>query len=199
MTKIITFSKPKKTIIALLIAITFVLIIIPTVTTKSVYSEGNNAPNFNLKTIGGGDNGKQISLESFKGKPVILWFMATWCPSCVGQAAAIKQITEEYGNKVNVVVIDLWSAQNIGQQQQQQQQGAQGFNAETESDLQSFVAKYGSPQWNATFDTDGVSIKYGIMEVDSTVVVDGNGNVVLTHLGPSGYQPIKDALAKTII
>ena len=179
----------------MLIAITFVLII-PTVTTKSVYSEGNNAPNFNLKTIGGGDDdGKQISLESFKGKPVILWFMATWCPSCVGQAAAIKQITEEYGNKVNVVVIDLWSAQNIGQQQQ----SIQRFNAETQSNLQSFVAKYGSPQWNATFDTDGVSIKYGIMEVDSTVIVDGNGNVILTHLGPSGYQPIKDALAKTII
>ena len=195
MTKIITFSKPKKTVIASLIVITFVLAV-PTVTTKSVYSESNNAPNFNLKTIGGGDDdGKQISLESLKGKPVILWFMATWCPSCVGQAAAIKQITQEYGNKVNVVVIDLWSAQNIGQQQQ----SAQGFNAETESDLQSFIAKYGSPQWKATFDTDGVSIKYGIMEVDSTVIVDGNGNVILTHLGPSGYQPIKDALTKIII
>ena len=99
----------------------------------------------------------------------------------------------EYGNKINVLVIDLWAAQNIGGQ------SAQGFNAETESDLLSFIAKYGSPEWKGTFDTDQVSIKYGITQVDSTVVVDRNGSIVMMHLGPSGYQPIKDALAKTVV
>jgi hypothetical protein len=87
----------------------------------------------------------------------------------------------------------IWAAQNIGGQ------SAQGLNAETDSDLLSFITKYGSPGWNGTLDTDRVSIKYGITEVDSTVVIDSNGNIVMKYLGPSGYQPIKDALAKLVI
>jgi len=157
-------------------------------TTKIAYSLGtNSAPDFKLTTI----DGKQVSLGSFKGKPLILWFMAAWCPSCVGQAGAIKQATTEYGTKLNVLVIDLWAAQNIGD-------SAQGLNAESGNDLQAFIAKNGNPQWNAALDTDRVTIKYGITQVDSTVVVDGNGNIVFRNLGPSGYQPLKDSLTKVV-
>jgi thiol-disulfide isomerase/thioredoxin len=182
------FIKPKILVIAITIGV--IIIFVVGQTGKEVYSSSNNAPDFNLKTL----DGKQVSLESFKGKPVILWFMATWCPSCVGQADAIKHVSSEYGNKINVLVIDLWASQDISGGQ-----NAQGFNAETESDLQSFIAKYGSPKWKGALDTDRVSIKYGVTEVDSTIVVDSNGNIVMTHLGPLGYQPIKDALAKTIL
>lgn len=154
---------------------------------KLVYSD-SKAPDFSLKVL----DGNQVSLHSFKGKPLILWFMATWCPSCVGQASAIKQVSSEYGNKLNVLVIDLWAAQNIGQ-------GAQGLNAETGKDLQGFIAKNGSPQWMAALDTGGVTIKYGITQVDSTVVVDGNGKIAFMNLGPSGCQPLKDALTKVVL
>jgi thiol-disulfide isomerase/thioredoxin len=158
-------------------------------TTKIAYSLGtNSAPDFKLTTI----DGKQVSLESFKGKPLVLWFMAAWCPSCVGEAAAIKQESSEYGNKINVLVINLWAAQNIGQ-------SSQGLNAETDNNLEGFIAKNGSPQWNAALDTDRVTIKYGITQIGSTVVLDGNGNIVFTNLGPSGYQPLKDALTKVVV
>ena len=110
----------------------------------------------------------------------------------LARQAAIKQVSSEYGSKLNVLVIDLWAPQNIGQ-------GAQGLNAETANDLQAFIAKNGSPQWNAALDTGGVTIKYGITQVDSTVVVDVNGNIVFKNVGPSGYQPLKDALAKVVI
>src|ERR671931_2914067 len=115
------FFKSKILIIAITIAV--IIILASRIGKEEVYSSNDNAPDFNLKTL----DGKQVSLGSFKGKPVILWFMATWCPSCVGQADAIKHVSSEYGNKVNVLVIDLWAAQNIGGQ------SAQGFNAETES------------------------------------------------------------------
>ena len=111
--------------------------------------------------------------------------MATWCPSCVGQADAIKKVRSEYDSKVNILAIDLEAAQNIGWQ------STQGLNAETESDLQAFIAKYGNTEWKGSLDIDKVSMKYGVTEVDSTVVVDGNGNIVMTHLGPSAYQPRK--------
>jgi thiol-disulfide isomerase/thioredoxin len=180
--------KTKTMIITPIIITVLILSAVGVGTTKIAYSLSNNsAPDFKLTTI----DGKQVSLESFKGKPLILWFMAAWCPSCVGQAGAIKQVATEYGNKINVLVIDLWATQNIGQ-------SAQGLNAESGNDLQAFIAKNGSPQWNAALDTDRVTIKYGITQVDSTVVVDVNGNIVFTNLGPSGYQPLKDALTKVV-
>jgi thiol-disulfide isomerase/thioredoxin len=180
--------KTKTMIITPIIITVLILSAVGVGTTKIAYPLSNNsAPDFKLTTI----DGKQVSLESFKGKPLILWFMAAWCPSCVGQAGAIKQVSTEYGNKINVLVIDLWATQNIGQ-------SAQGLNAESGNDLQAFIAKNGSPQWNAALDTDRVTIKYGITQVDSTVVVDVNGNIVFTNLGPSGYQPLKDALTKVV-
>jgi len=129
-------SKSKATITIAAIIIVLIVSVAAAGSVKIAYSQSANTPDFNLKTL----DGKQVSLESFKGKPVVLWFMATWCPSCVGQAGAIKQVSSEYGNKLNVLVIDLWAAQNIGGQ------STQGFNAETGSDLQAFIAKYGSPQ-----------------------------------------------------
>jgi hypothetical protein len=51
----------------------------------------------------------------------------------------------------------------------------------------------------AALDTDRATIKYGITQVDSTVVVDGNGKIAFMNLDPSGYQPLKDALAKVVI
>jgi thiol-disulfide isomerase/thioredoxin len=182
-----TTFKSKTLVIA--IAITVVVVLVGQTGKEEAYSSSNNAPDFNLKTL----DGKQVSLESFKGKPVILWFMATWCPSCVGQADAIKKITSEYGNKINVLVIDLWAAQNMDGQ------STQDFNAETESDLQSFIAKYGSTEWKGALDTDRAAMKYGVTEVDSTIVVGSNGNIIMMQLGPSGYQPIKDAIGKTTL
>jgi thiol-disulfide isomerase/thioredoxin len=171
--------------------VTIVVIVIAVVISCAVglsVSNNNNTSGFNLKTIGG----NQVSLESFKGNPLVLWFMATWCPTCVGQAEPVKQISSEYGNKINVLVIDLWATQNIGK-------SFQGFNAETMNDLQAFIAKYGSPQWNAALHDDGAAIKYGITRVDSTVILDSNGKPVFTNLGPSGYEPLKDALAKVML
>lgn len=149
-------------------------------------ANNNRAPDFSLTTV----DGKHVTLDSFQGKPTILWFMAAWCPSCVGQADAIKKVKSEFGSKINVFVIDMWSSQAIGGK------SSEGLNAETQVDLKDFLGKYGSdPQWEAAIDTDGVTIKYGIVEVDSSVVIDGNGNIMLKHLGPSGYQPIKDVLS----
>jgi thiol-disulfide isomerase/thioredoxin len=100
--------------IAILLGVTLIIIITAGIF-DTAYSQGEKAPDFNLKTL----DGSQITLDSFTGKPVVLWFMATWCPSCVGQADAIKQVKSEYGDKVNILAIDLWSVQSISGGQEQ--------------------------------------------------------------------------------
>ena len=49
------------------------------------------APLFSLKML---DGEKVVSLSDFKGKPVLLKFWATWCPSCVEELPPMEKFSE---------------------------------------------------------------------------------------------------------
>ena len=51
------------------------------------------APDF---TVYDGE-GNAVTLESLRGKPVVLNFWATWCPPCRAEMPEIQEIYEEYG------------------------------------------------------------------------------------------------------
>ena len=91
--------------------------------------------------------------------------MAAWCPTRVGQSEAITKVKSEFGNKVDLLVIDMWTTQAIGGN------SADGKQSETAKDLQDFLAKHGNSKWKAALDTDKAILKYGIIEVDSTVII----------------------------
>ncbi|HEY7079942.1 MAG TPA: TlpA disulfide reductase family protein [Nitrososphaeraceae archaeon] len=179
-----TILKSKKVLVSIVIVV--VAAIIGSVLVGSFSSSTSAAPNFKLRTI----EGSQVSLSSFKGKPVILWFMAAWCPTCVGQSDAITKVKSEFGTKIDLLVIDMWTTQAIGGN------SADGKQSETIIDLQDFLAKHGGSKWKAALDTDKAVVKYGILEVDSTVIVDKNGNIAFKNLGSTGYQPLKEAVSK---
>jgi hypothetical protein len=84
----------------------------------------------------------------------------------------------------------MWTTQAIGGN------SADGKQSETIIDLQDFLAKHGGSKWKAALDTDKAVVKYGILEVDSTVIVDKNGNIAFKNLGSTGYQPLKEAVSK---
>ena len=48
---------------------------------------GQKAPTFTLTTF----EGKEVSLESLKGKVVLLNFWASWCITCKDEAAFLEQ------------------------------------------------------------------------------------------------------------
>lgn len=65
---------------------------------------GNVAPNFQLQSL----DGKTISLNDLRGKPVMLTFWATWCPFCRIEMPTIQKAYEEWQNKGFVVLtIDI--------------------------------------------------------------------------------------------
>ena len=66
---------------------------------KSMIDE--DAPKFTIKDT----NGKDISLESLKGKTVILDFWATWCGPCKASFPAMQEVVTKYKDDENVVLL----------------------------------------------------------------------------------------------
>ena len=59
------------------------------------------APYFSLKDI----NGKTVTLEDFKGKPFILVFWATWCPTCRKEIPLLNKLAQE-GHMVVAITLN---------------------------------------------------------------------------------------------
>jgi thiol-disulfide isomerase/thioredoxin len=50
---------------------------------------------FELRTL----DGKAISLESFRGKPLVMNFFASWCDPCREEMPLINELAAQSGNK----------------------------------------------------------------------------------------------------
>ncbi len=89
-----------------LLGIVFAMGIIPqkqAEESKIVEAE-NLAYNFNLKELVGE---KYYKLSDFRGKPVFLYFWASWCPPCRASVPAIEGLYEKFKDKVYVIGINL--------------------------------------------------------------------------------------------
>ena len=66
--------------------------------------EGKPAPNFQVKDL----NGKEFSLEKYKGQVVLLDFWATWCPPCIKEIPKLKKVYEKYKDqKFEIIGVSL--------------------------------------------------------------------------------------------
>ena len=59
------------------------------------------APEFQGRLLGG----EPVSMQDFRGRPVLLHFWATWCPVCGLQEGSVESIAQDYP----VVTIASWS------------------------------------------------------------------------------------------
>lgn len=62
---------------------------------KGVY----RAPDFALTTL----NGEKVTLKSFKGKPLVINFWATWCPPCLEEMPVLQQAYMRYRDRGLVI------------------------------------------------------------------------------------------------
>jgi len=59
------------------------------------------APYFSLKDL----SGKKITMDQFKGKPFLLVFWATWCPTCRSEIPFLNELAQE-GHTVVAIALD---------------------------------------------------------------------------------------------
>jgi len=63
--------------------------------------ERTQAPYFSLQNL----EGQKVTKEDFKGKPFILVFWATWCPTCRKEIPILNRLVQE-GHTVVAVALD---------------------------------------------------------------------------------------------
>ena len=121
--------------------------------------QGKPAPSFALPDT----NGKTVSLQEFKGRPVIVTFWATWCGPCVAESDELNKLARKYERLVIL-----------------------GLDVDDEPDaLQQFLQK--RPLSYAVLKAgkiDGpVATSYGVTGLPLTVVITANGLVDFVAAG----------------
>ena len=161
--RIFTFS-------ALLAAVALVLILAST-----ALSRGGEADT--SAGAVGGNTVERIEITSVDGEPVtvpskrptVLYFMASWCYTCVPQAKAMKELEKEYADKADFVAVDV-TPEN------------------TKAEVDEFRKLAGNPGHPYVVDKTGeLTKKYGITALDTTVVIASDGKV----LGRANAMPMK--------
>jgi cytochrome c biogenesis protein CcmG/thiol:disulfide interchange protein DsbE len=122
---------------------------------------GRPAPAFTLTTF----DGKSVSLESHRGKVVVLNFWASWCiPACY-EEAPILEASWRRSQADGVVVLGV---------------------AYLDKDPASveFIQRFGLTFPNAPDPGSKVSIDYGVWGVPETFIIDRRGMIRRKHVGP---------------
>ncbi|MBT3225413.1 MAG: TlpA family protein disulfide reductase [Deltaproteobacteria bacterium] len=109
-------------------------------------------------------DGQTISLQQFRGQPVILNFWASWCVACRREAHIIEAAYQKYGVK-GAVFIGI------------------AINDTREASL-GFIRRYGKTYLLAPDNKTGtISLDYGVTAVPETFLIDKNGIISEKVLG----------------
>jgi thiol-disulfide isomerase/thioredoxin len=134
---------------------------------------GRPAPAFTAETTAG----QRISLADFRGRVVLINFWATWCAPCRAEMPEIEAAYQAHrGRGFEVVAINV-------------QEGP--------AEVQPFMAELGL-SFPALLDQDGtITRRYLARALPSTYLVDRNGVVSFSRLGPVTREMLEEQLAKS--
>lgn len=119
------------------------------------------ATNFTLDSL---TENKQISLEDFRGKGVVLNFWASWCGPCKEEMPLFEETWKKYQDKDVVFLgIDVM---------------------DDKSNAEEFLKSVGISYPNL-YDPQGrVSNKYKVIALPATFFIDKDGNIIGKNYGP---------------
>lgn len=132
------------------------------------------APKWKLKTPAG----EEVSLESLRGKVVVLNFWATWCGYCKMSMPSVQAITEQYAEKpVKVLGVCCWDPQGDPAR----------YLASMEYTFQTVI------------NGDKIAEDYGVKGLPTYFVIDPNGQIVYASGGLLSKEDISKAIDKALL
>ena len=134
-------------------------------------AEGEAAPNFTLANLQDGKDA--ISLASYRGKPVLVNFWATWCVPCKDEMPLLEAAHKKWGSKVQFIGIDR-----------------QDYRPDALAFVQRTHVTYPS-----AYDPDGtLDGSYRLRGMPTSVFIDRNGRIVQRVTGPLTRAQLDDGL-----
>jgi thiol-disulfide isomerase/thioredoxin len=125
------------------------------------------APDLKAKDL----NGKELNLEGYKGKVVLLNFWATWCGPCRAEIPSLIRIQEAYRDRLQIIGMDV--------------------DDDDEEQLRAFVKGQGI-NYPVAMTSVSVRLAYGgIAALPTMFVINQDGKVVQKHVGmfnPALYE-----------
>ena len=103
-------------------------------------------------------------MSDYKGRVVVIDFMATWCGPCRVEMPHYGTIWEKYGETIVILSIDI-------------------DPNETEQTLRSFSQEYPYATWIWAIDTFNLGQPYQVTAIPTTVIIDQDGYIRFTHIG----------------
>lgn len=139
---------------------------------------GKKAPNWTAQDL---HSGAQVTLESLKGKVVLMDFWATWCPPC-------KQLMAQELGPLHTRYKDTAGFQLVGI--------GLPWRGDSPAKEKEFAEKNGY-HWTKVFDpTAAAAEMYGVNGIPFLCLVDAEGTILIAGSGFEVIGQIKEELAK---
>ncbi len=119
--------------------------------------------------------GNKVKLSGMQGNPTIVNFWATWCGPCNYEMPDFQSAYEKYGEKVNFMMINLTDGQD-----------------DTVESVNDFIDENGY-SFPVYYDLDlDAANTYGAYSIPRTYIIDAEGYIVFSAVGPVSEDTLTD-------
>lgn len=124
--------------------------------------------------------GLTFSVPAIPGRPVILFFSAAWCSSCLAEAQALAQVAETYrAETLDILILDI-------------------DPNDTVADVQRFREAAGLPQHWALDNMGSVARAYQIRALDTTIIFNAQGTIVYQDTTSTSVETLDTAVQQAL-
>ena len=141
---------------------------------------------------------KPVAMTALKGKPLVLFFWAHWCPDCKAMGPVFEKLMASYGDQGLTIVAPTQRYGYVAQRKTAPPAEEMTYIAQIRDQVYPWMAKLAVPVSEENFKN------YGVSTTPTVVVVDRAGLVRLYHPGQMKLEEIEphikaivDARART--
>jgi thiol-disulfide isomerase/thioredoxin len=148
---------------------------------------GKPAPDFSLQTL----QGDKVSLDSYKGKAVLINFWATWCGPCKVETPWLIELRNKYAGQGFEVI-------GISTEGEDLKPSDKAGWAKQKTAIQKFVSEERMP-YPVLVNGDSLSQEYGGLDaMPTSFFVDRKGTVVAAQMGLTSESDIEANIKKAL-
>lgn len=165
--------KNRKALIIFLVFFLVTILVMQSFRSSGPVEIGKRAPQFTLQDM----SGREVSLDDYRGKIVILDFWATWCGPCRISMPILDRIQGEYAGQLSVLAINL---------------------REPKSVVREYILEEGLHS-EVLLDEDGsIGSQYGVAGIPTQYLIDRKGIIRYIAEGVENPRTIKAEINKLL-